>query len=295
MAAVPTGQLGWLMGNKQSQSDLAPYSIVIESYGTRVRIDASDPTVMKDAEHAARRALVDRLKIVDAKNAEHSFGINVGEDGTLYLYQNGSQVSYDTSHRRFYKFFDSMLRIVVAEHAVGWVFIHAGVVGWKGRAIILPANSFRGKTTLVTALARAGADYYSDEYAVIDEAGLVHPFPRALSIRSTVDGTVKEESISIEDLGGKQGFSPIPVGLVALAEYTEDAVWNPETLSPGRGMIEVLPHTIPRNFNPAFSLKVLNTAISDAIILKSSRGDADETAIKLLSFFDNFLSMARIT
>jgi len=49
--------------------------------------------------------------------------------------------------------------------------------------------------------------------------------------------------------------------------------------------MEVIPHTIPRNFNTQFSLKVLNTAVSDAIILKSPRGEASAFAIKLLSFY----------
>src|SRR6186713_3314163 len=32
------------------------------------------------------------------------------------------------------------------------VFVHAGVVGWKGRAIVIPGRSHSGKTSLVAAL-----------------------------------------------------------------------------------------------------------------------------------------------
>src|SRR6476469_10330058 len=63
------------------------------------------------------------------------------------------------------------------------VFVHAGVVGWKGRAILLPGRSMAGKSTLVRALLAAGATYYSDEFAVLDAKGRVHPFPRRLSLR----------------------------------------------------------------------------------------------------------------
>jgi hypothetical protein len=64
----------------------------------------------------------------------------------------------------------------VAEHAPDHLFVHAGVVGWEGRAIVMPGTSFAGKTTLVRAWLEAGATYYSDEFAVLDRAGRVHPF-----------------------------------------------------------------------------------------------------------------------
>src|SRR5687767_2598740 len=55
------------------------------------------------------------------------------------------------------------LRQAVAANARRSVFVHAGVVGWKGRAILVPGRSGSGKTTLVSELVRAGAIYYSDE------------------------------------------------------------------------------------------------------------------------------------
>ena len=46
----------------------------------------------------------------------------------------------------------------VAERAPDHLFVHAGVVGWEGRAIVMPGASFAGKTTLVAGLARGGCD-----------------------------------------------------------------------------------------------------------------------------------------
>ena len=266
--------------------------IVFESYGVRVKIQATDAELLREAEQTARKALVDRIRILDTKESEHTFGISSDKNDTLFLLQNGEQISFDSSRSRFFKFFNSMLRIVVAEHASGSVFIHAGVVGWKGKAIVMPADSFRGKTTLVRELVRNGAEYYSDEYAVLDEDGLVHAFPRDLSVRDPEFG---EMDVPVEDLGGKVGSRPIPVGAVLITEYQENADWDPTKLTVGQGIMEMIPHTIPRNFNTEFSLKVLNTAVSDAIILKSPRGDAGDFAINFLSFFDNFTNLARIT
>ncbi len=263
-----------------------------ESYGVRVKVRTSGPELLKDAEQTVRKALLDRLTILENDDTEHSFDIASDDDGTLVLFKDGERISHDRSRTRFFKFFDSMLRITVAEYAVDKVFIHAGAVGWKGKAIVIPANSFRGKTTLVSELVRKGAEYYSDEYAVLDESGLVHPFPRDLSVRSQDGGEMLETSVPVEDLGGKAGSIPIPIGMLVLTEFDKDAVWEPHQLTRGQGIMEVIPHTIPRHFKTQSSLKVLNTALSDAIILKSPRGEAADFAIELLNFFDNYSNLA---
>ena len=261
------------------------HALVFESYGVRVKLEASDPQLLADAEKTARKALIDNFREQAGSAAEHTFGIRSDADGLLSLYKDGERISYDDRRDRFFKFFDSVLRITVAEHAVGRVFVHAGVVAWKGKAIVMPADSFCGKTTLVYELVKAGAEYYSDEYAVFDEAGLVHPFSRDLSVRYLDGHTVGERRVSIASMGGKVGSEPVPVGLVVLTRFEEGAEWKPERLTLGQGILEMVPHTIPRLTETALSLKVLNTAVSDAIILRGPRGDAKTLALMLLSFF----------
>ncbi len=63
--------------------------------------------------------------------------------------------------------------------------IHAGVVAKNGQGLILAADSFHGKTTLVLELLRRGFSFLSDEMAAISRTdGLVHPFPRSLRARA---------------------------------------------------------------------------------------------------------------
>ena len=78
---------------------------------------------------------------------------------------------------------ESEIRQSVAAGAERRTFVHAGVVGWRGRAIVVPGRSRSGKTTLVAELVKAGALYLSDEFAVLDGRGRVHPFAKPLSIR----------------------------------------------------------------------------------------------------------------
>jgi hypothetical protein len=64
--------------------------------------------------------------------------------------------------------FTTHAEFFIARSAPAHLFVHSGVVGWKGRAVLIPGRSFSGKTTLVRAFLEAGATYYSDEYAVLD-------------------------------------------------------------------------------------------------------------------------------
>ena len=178
-----------------------------------------------------------------------------------------------------------MIRIVVAEYAVDRVFLHAGVVGWRGKAIVLPANSFEGKSTLVAELVRHGAVYYSDDYAIFDENGFVHPFPRPLTFR-TQGINIKPYEISLESIGGVRGELPLRVGFVLLTGYRPRAKWDPKVLSPGQGVLEMIPFTISLNHKPDFSLNVLNKISNRATIAASYRGDAQEFAKIILDFVD---------
>ena len=53
-------------------------------------------------------------------------------------------------------------------YARGRAFIHAACVGYRGTAILIPGQGNSGKSTLAAALVRAGALYYTDDYAPID-------------------------------------------------------------------------------------------------------------------------------
>ena len=89
------------------------------------------------------------------------------------------------------------------------VVVHGGVVGRDGRAILLPAPSGAGKSALVAELVRQGALYFSDEYALIDSAGLVHPYPRTLLLR---DGSGDGRPVLATELGGTVAREPMPAG-----------------------------------------------------------------------------------
>src|SRR6185503_9154620 len=127
---------------------------------------------------------------------------------------------------------------VVAERAPEHLFVHAGVVGFDGRAIVMPGASFAGKTTLVQAWLEAGATYYSDEFAVLDRAGRVHPFARPLVVRE--GPTALPRRVPAAALGAQTGTTPLPIGLVLVTSYRAGAHWRPRRLTTARTLIELM-------------------------------------------------------
>jgi hypothetical protein len=180
--------------------------------------------------------------------------------------------------------FESDLRLNVAASARRRIFMHAGVVGYRGRAILVPGRSFAGKTTLVAELVRLGALYYSDEFAVLDARGRVHPFAKRLSIRESDGARVR--SCPVEELGGRAGARALPVGLIVLTSYRPGARWRSARLSHGRSLLELVAHTVPVRRRPEASLLALERAVEGALVLKGTRGDAAETAAALIALLE---------
>src|SRR6266550_3942853 len=100
------------------------------------------------------------------------------------LYSDALQLARTHDLDEVFAGLEDHVKLYVAETAPRLVFVHAGAVGWRGRAIVLPGVSYSGKSTLVAALVKAGAVYYSDEYAVLDPRGRVHAFACALQERT---------------------------------------------------------------------------------------------------------------
>lgn len=180
--------------------------------------------------------------------------------------------------------FESAIRLRVAENAKRKVFVHAGVVGWRGRAIVIPGRSFTGKTSLVAALVRAGATYLSDEYAVFDRRGRVYPYLKPLSLRLGDDE--KQTHVPVEELGGIAATGPMPVGHIIATQFVDGGTWKPRVLTEGEAVLAMLANTVPARRDPVTVLDVLRRATARSKTFKGRRGDADATAEAILARID---------
>jgi hypothetical protein len=184
------------------------------------------------------------------------------------------------SLKRIFEAFQVRLKMYVAEMARRRVFVHAGVVGWQGKAILVPGRSMSGKTSLVAELVRAGATYYSDEYAVLDVLGHVHPYPEPLAVRK--EGRAEQKKVRAEDIGGVTGVKPLEVGQVVVARYQTGARWRPTKLSAGQALLELLANTIPARRKPEVVIPTLREVVSGVTAFKGVRGEARETVKHIL-------------
>jgi hypothetical protein len=203
---------------------------------------------------------------------ERVYSVVAGPRRINRIYCNGAEIAKSRDLKRLLDALESELQLFVAEYAPNRVFIHAGVVAWRGKAIIIPGRSYSGKTTLVKTFVEAGATYYSDEYAVLDSKGLVHPYPRALGVRET--DAFDQTKYTIDSLGGTAGRKPLPVAMVIVSQFKKNAKWRPEQLSAGQGTLALLANAVAVRREPEMTLTALQQITPHAQILKGNRGEA---------------------
>jgi hypothetical protein len=258
-------RLGWAAG------------MSLNAYGVRVGVRVNDPAAIEQLnEHLppgwkpAAAPVVERLySLVVAPVASRA-----GLRRFNVLYGDSERLARSTEPDQVFERLESNLQLYVAAAARRRVFVHAGVVGWRGRAIIIPGRSFSGKTTLVAEFVRAGATYYSDEYAVLDSSGRVHAYPKPMAIREP--GTQRQRRSSAQTLGRPSRMTPLPVGLVLLTKYRAGARWRPRVLSAGQGVLSLLRNTVSARRRPEVALATLAKVVSRALVLEGSRGEAAE-------------------
>ena len=247
----------------------------ILAYGVRVGIRTNRPELL-DRFSAYLPPL---WKPSSASVVDRLFSLKVGKN-RHELFEDAERAIKSRSLKAVLQVFETNLKMYVAEMARRRVFVHAGAVGWNGSAIIIPGRSMSGKTSLVKELVRAGAAYYSDEYAVLDSNGRVHPYPQPLAIR--MPGSFKQRKYGAEELGGSTGTAPLKVGLVIVSRHRTDARWRPREITAGQAVLDLLANTVPARRKPEVVIPTLQKAVSEATILKGARGEAEETARLIL-------------
>jgi hypothetical protein len=249
-----------------------PVALSVLAYGVDVSVRLNDPRFAD--------ALLDHLppgsKTRPLSETARTYSVVVEEvladedsraEPCASLYRNRSAIARRSSLSAILRALEGDLQLHIAEMAPDRVFVHAAVVGWKG-----PGRSFSGKTTMVRELVRAGAVYYSDEYAVLDASGLVYPYPRPPAVRQP--GWPGVMRTTMRDLGAPVGIGPLAVGTVVMTRFRPDAMWHPRRLSPGQGGLALLANTVSARRNPATVLATIERVVAGAPVFESDRAEA---------------------
>lgn len=264
-------RLGWAAG------------LSFKCYGARIGIRVNDAALVEQIEPY----LPPLRRACSSPSVEYLYSLRI-QDGRSrpgvknfhLLYVGAARAARTLEREEVLRQMESNLHFNVALGAKRKLFVRAGVVGWRGRAIVVAGAGGSGKTTLVDALVRAGASYYSDEYAVFDGGGRVHPYPKPLTVREAEGAAPKK--YTAEEMGGRTGCRPLPVGLIVTTGYKAGARWRPVAHSPAQAVLALLNHTILARVNPPFALGTLQQAVRGACLLKGARGVAEEVAGTLL-------------
>ncbi len=204
----------------------------------------------------------------------------------LHILVDGEHPEFPASHRtaeRVVFGIEDQIERYVAEFSVDHLFVHAGVVVWHNQAIVIPGRSYAGKSTLTKGLVNAGGIYYSDEFAVFDRYGAVHPYRRKLSLRDGPYGAAGR----IDMTGGtSESLPPVRVGLVALLSFKHDGGWKVETLSGAAAIMAICDHTVAIRRRPADTFAILGAVEREATVITGTRGEADDTIRRILIYID---------
>ena len=160
--------------------------------------------------------------------------------------------------------------------------VHAGVVSWRSRAILLPGPSGAGKTALVSALVDRGATYYSDELAFVDARGWVHAYPRHMVVRDA-RGVGRSAPVA------RAAHTPtdaIPAGLMLALRFAANERFEVVRLASSEGLLVLLANTAHRLSSvrsvPAGFLQVAALAAS----YRGTRGESSEATDAILQLAD---------
>lgn len=196
------------------------------------------------------------------------------QDGALLLRVNGRALVTGDA-RAIGERLESHAALRVAASSRDFLFIHAAVVGWRGRALVLPGRSMAGKSTLTAALVRAGASYASDEYALVDGDGRVHPYPRAIVLRGR-HGPRRSRPTRVVT-------RPMATGAIVLCRYRAGAQLSLERLPPGRAVLALLKHTVAARAQAATAMERWSALAMTVPAFVGVRGEADAAAAELLA------------
>src|SRR5438034_884118 len=132
-------------------SDTAsPYSIPFNAFGLRMEARASSEEILARIESILPPAAERVAGATDAAG----FAIVEEGDGRHSVWNPNNLVCMHVGLDLALLTIEGQMRSWIAVNAPGFIFIHAGVVGHEGNALVMPGESFAGKTTLVAELVR---------------------------------------------------------------------------------------------------------------------------------------------
>jgi hypothetical protein len=254
--------------------------ITASCYGVEVRIAAAGTEVCQ----RLRDALPPEFS-VGARGASVAISYLVTTEHPDYrVSRDGSDVFSAATEEDVFAWLCQDIDNTVAQRSRQMLFVHAGVIGWRGFAIVIPGRSYTGKSTLVAELVRRGAEYWSDEFAVLDDRGMVHPYRRALVLRGET-----RPSPDLRLLRGDAPMEPLPIAVVVAGPYQPGVAWRPTVVRGARAVLPLIDGTVQGREESARMLRIAAGLAPGIVTLQGPRPEARAVAAELLDLVDEAL------
>jgi hypothetical protein len=153
--------------------------------------------------------------------------------------------------------------------------VHAGAVLIDGRALLLPGSTHAGKSSLVAELLRRGASHFSDEYALIDNLGRTHSYPRPLLLRN---GSPLQSLVLPEELNAAFATEPASIGWILALEYAPGGMWDVRKLSQSEAAMLLLRNSPHEMAQSPEMIDFFVRVAANAVCFEGRRGDAVDAA-----------------
>ncbi len=181
-------------------------------------------------------------------------------------------------------------RVVIDRSASRHHLMHASAVTRAGQTVVLPADMESGKTTTAAGLLRAGYGYVTDEAVAVDTAtGLVHPFPKRLSVdpgswplfpdlasRYDVPGA-RQWQVNPTDLGAAVATRPVAApAVIVFPRYVPGATTEVVPIGKAEAAYELARMTFHFAQAPGRNLRSAARMADRATVARLRIGDLEE-------------------
>lgn len=251
-------------------------SFEIRAFGSNFRLVAGDV----EAYSILDRYVFPSLPRITADAVKPDLEIQMDQvAGQFHLSANGEAVASSGNANDLVRELIRVLDEAVIQRLTALWAVHAGAVMWHGRVMLFPGVTHAGKSSLVAELLRQGATYFSDEYALIDPEGFVHPYPRPLLVRN---GGQTQVPLLAEECRATIGDRPAPAGWIFSLEYQPGGQWSIEPVPQSVALVTLLRNTPHALADSPEMAGAFQRAVSGTRCFAGSRNDAVDAASEIL-------------
>jgi hypothetical protein len=248
----------------------------IRAFGSSIRIENACP----ELQSALERFIYPPIPRDDVPPSSHDVVLSIdGSAGSYRLAVNNVEAASTSDGAKLLLAVLKALDDAVIPRLQELKAIHAGAVVLEDRAILIPGSTHAGKSSMVAELLRRGAKLLSDEYALIDNEGRVHSYPRPLMLR---DRRLQQSPVLPGELGSDFAGQPVPVKWILALEYKPETDWQVREVPQSEALMILLRNTPHAMAESPEMVDTFLCAVSSAKCFAGHRGDAVQGADQIL-------------